>query len=198
MNEPIQHATKTTGTVTARMLLNAIKQGPDSTYIHGNAAHGRESYSDSYVFTVSAVKKSRDSKQETTTKIDVPGWVSNGSTSARRESGVGRDRHVSFEGTHRPLAGFWSFYGARDAIVDVLEVLPPTAEVAFHVYLDAGTQEYLVRAECAMNYETYSGLHSDHIYLVATYTQRGRTVTRRFLLDTSTTPHNTARFGVSR
>jgi hypothetical protein len=80
----------------------------------------------------------------------------------------------------------------------VLELLPRDAEVSFEISLDAGTNEYLIRAECPMNYGTQSGLHADRFTLIAEYESRGKRKARRFLIDTSCVAHNSARFGAPR
>lgn len=197
MNEPIQHAQKSTGVVTAKQMLTCIRAGGDSLYIHGQAAHDRASYSDSYVFTMSSVAKDRKSKVETTTKVDVPGYVSNGRPSVRitRNGGM-REKYTEFDGVYRPLKGFWSLGGFKDdRLTDILELLPSDAEVAFHVALDYGTHEYLVRADVPMNFETYGGLHADMLFLRVRHTVRGKVKERSYLLDEQVIPHNTARFG---
>lgn len=203
MNEPIDYAQKTTGKVTAKQVLACIRAGGDSLYLHGVAAYDRASYSDAFIFTMSSVHKTRRREGEgrpveTTTKLEIPGYVSNGRTSERetRQGGVGFGPYTEFTGVFKPLKGFWSLTGGENTVIrDVLEVLPGDAEIAFRVALDYGTHEYLVRADIPMNHETFHGLHADHLYLVATYTVRGKRKTREYLIDTQIIPHNTARFG---
>lgn len=187
MNEPTVHAQKTTGKVTAKALL-AVLKGCDSAALHGRAAFDRASYSDSFIFDVRAVFKRKG--VETSKEIAVPGWVSNGHTDEKethKSLSDGRSFDV-YSGVHRPEKGFWWLYAVTDRVTDVLELLPSDAEVSFHVYLDAGTNQSCIDAT----------MHADHLYMVATYTSRGKQVTRRFLLDATTGRHNTARFGASR
>jgi len=199
MNEPIQRAQQRTGRVTARQLLACIRAGQDSLYTHGKAVFDRPSYSDAFTFTVTSVHQDKTFPRtvrashtdvETVTKLDVPGYVSNGHTSAveQRTSTDGR-KYNRYTEAFRPDGGFWSLsYCTRDRLVDALSLLPGEAEIAFYVYLDAGTNETLVDA----------GLHGDHLYLVASTVRRGKAKVRSFLLDVSTGPHNTARFGAYR
>lgn len=169
MNEPTEHAQKTTGPVTAGALL-AVLRNCASASLHGTAAPDRAEWSDSFTFRMVArfERKGVTSQKE----IHVPGWVSNGRTD---------DPEI----VHRPRAGFWWLYAVTDRLVDALELLPADAQIAFHVYLDAGTTEALRRAQ----------LHGDRLTLHAHYSRRGKTVTRSILLDAQTGPHNTARFG---
>lgn len=168
MNEPTEHAQKRTGAVTVRALL-AVLRGCASASLHGYAAPERASYSDSFIFDVTAKHETKGI--ETRKTLAVPGWVSNGTT----DDGS----------THRPEKGFWWLYGVTDRIVDVLDLLPANAEVAFHVYQDAGTNPSLADAK----------LHADHLYLCASYPYRGKRVTRTYMIDTHTGKHNSARFG---
>lgn len=197
MNEPIEHAQKTTGKVTARQLLAVYRAGPRHCYLHGKAAPNRASYSDSFIFTFSSCETDRKTKSETVTKIDLPGWVSNGTTSTREiRKDSGGKPYGHYTEAYRPLGGFWSL-SYNDALPAVLELLPRDAEVSFFVYLDAGTNGYLVEAEsteCA-GLVAHKGLHNDRIYLVAEWGPPGKRRERHFLIDTSTCPHNTARFG---
>jgi hypothetical protein len=209
MNESVERAQETTGKVTARQLLALVRKGSDSLYMHGEAVHGRPSYSDAFTFTVSAVEKRERFKAidgstvrgaETTTTLDVPGWVSNGNTSKTTErmhtdSYDGRSyRVVRYSEAFSPTKGFWPLY-RNDSLLNVLELLPGDALVSFHVYLDAGTNEYLVRASAPMNFSTESGLHCDKLFLVAEHMVRGKAKTRSFCIGSSCGPHNTARFG---
>lgn len=197
MNEPTERAQIETGKVTAKQLLAVVRQATHTLSLHGRAALDRPSYSDAFVFEVNATKRDRSGVESRTT-IDVPGWVGNGNTSTTEESGVGRDRYARYSEAFRPSAGFWFIGSGSDNLIDVLESLPGDAQVAFSVALDYGTNEYLIRAECPMNFGTERGLHTDFLYLNATVTVRGKTKTRRFLIDTHTGPHNSSRFGWNR
>jgi hypothetical protein len=183
MNEPTVHAQQTTGATTAKALL-AVLKGCDSAGLHGRAATDRASYSDSFVFDVIATSKRKG--VETRKEVSVPGWVSNGSddTKETHKSLSGRPFDV-YSGVFRPERGFWWLYAITDRVIDILDLLPSNAEIAFHVWLDGGTTETLIGTT----------LHADHLYMVATYTSRGKRIERRFMIDASTGQHNTARFG---
>lgn len=188
MNEPTQHAQSVIGNVTtAKALLDVVK-GCRSAGLHGRAAHDRASYSDSFVFEVSADFETRKKGvlvSKSRKEVQVPGWVSNGHTDEQETRTYEGRTYQKYTGVCRPLSGFWWLYATVDRLVDVLELLPNDAEVSFHVYLDAGTTEGLTAAK----------LHADHLYLNATYTSRGKRVTRQFLIDAATGGHNSARFG---
>jgi len=198
-NEPTEFSETLTGKVTAKALLACVKLGSDSLSLHAVAAVGRASYSDAFVFEITARRTERKKNAETTSRLDVPGYVSNGHDSTREERVFEGRKVVSYAGVHRPTKGHWFLsYAPRERLLDVLELLPSEAEVSFFVYLDAGTNENLIRADVHTNYGTEQGLHSDHLYLEATWVSRGKRVVRRYLVDVSTGSHNTARFGVGR
>lgn len=200
MNEPTERAQALTGKTTARQLLTAIRAGGDSLYMHGEAVHDRPSYSDAFTFTVSSGRKDRKTKAETLTKVDVPGWVSNGSTSETKEHTDPKDPYRKWKTqptAYRPRTGFWHL-SYNETIRNVLELLPAEAEIAFHVYLDAATHEYLIRAECPMQFGRECGLHGDSLYLVASWDRRGKRQEKTFLICTRTGPHNSSRFGSPR
>jgi hypothetical protein len=150
-----------------------------------------------------ATKKGKD-RTETTSTIDLPGWVSNGQTSTRKEhqrdgesKSTWGDKWVTYDEAFRPLRGSW-FLSYNETLKNVLQLLPRNAEVSLHVYLDAGTNEYLIRSSCPMNFGTEEGLHSDQLYLLAEWAKRGKKQTMKFLISVSTGPHNSARFGCPR
>lgn len=88
---------------------------------------------------------------------------------------------------YAPRKGSW-YLGSDEHISAALDGLPSSATVSFEVYLDAGTNQYVTAAR----------LHCDHLYMVAKWeTPGGKPVTRRFMIDTSTVPHTSARFGRS-
>lgn len=198
MNEPTECAQKVTGKITAKDLLSLVKFGTDRIFMHGYATPGRASYSDSFVFDVTAISH-KSEKQE---NLLVPGWVSNGSPSIRKTHVYNSEidgvrTWNTYEGVHRPEEGFWSFFALH--ILDLLEILPPDAEISFHVSLDGGTSELLVNADCKFpNGHTESGLHGDRLYLCAKYVRRGKEKCATFMLDSTVCAHNSARFGVSR
>ncbi len=190
----VESAQTRTGKVTARQLLNVLKQGSRTCYLHGEALPGREFYSGAYVFTVTAVAEKNGTEIET--RVEVPGHVGNGNTSEKHIRQKGRlDEWHTFDGVYRPLKGYWSLFAHQTQLMSLLRVLPKDAEVSFAVKLDYGTHEYLVRSDAKMNRETFEGLHADHLYLEARYMSRGEVVRAEFLIDVSVTPHNTARFG---
>lgn len=195
MNEPVEYAQASTGKVTARQLLQCVRAGTDNIFMHGKATPDRQSYSDSFVFSVSAVAKDRKTKSETTTKLDVPGWVSNGHTSERKEhpGTDGGRAWVTYAKPYRPLRGFWSL--TYDRLIDLLELIPGDAEVSFHVYLDAGTNELLIGSSIRLPGFNQEGLHGDHLYLNVTRMVRGKPKTSHHLISTSTGAHNSGRFG---
>jgi len=200
-SEGSQTAEETTGQVTAGALLAHIKGA--EVYLHGQAAYGRPSYSEAFIFTVSAKRYAprvkgaswEDRRAEIVSTLDVPGSCNRGTTSEVeiRESSSGP--HHEYRTPFGPQKGFWSLFAHTEDFRAILELLPRDAIVSLQVSLDAGTHEYLVRSTSTMNYETYKGLHADHLYVCATYTRRGKTVKARFLLDTSVVPHTTCRFG---
>lgn len=198
MNEPTEFAVRTqTGVTYAKMLLAVVREGTEGLSLHGYATPDRASYSDSFSFEIKGVQKQHASPKEhscyttSTCSVRVPGWVNNGHTSERAPGAN------NFSGVHRPLTGFWYLSGdPRDRMRDILELLPGGAEISFQVYLDAGTNELLIRADVLMTYDHHIGLHGDHLYMHATYNVRGKPKTRTFLIDTHTSAHNSARFGV--
>jgi hypothetical protein len=94
-------------------------------------------------------------------------------------------RVVDFR-AYRPERGCWVGHGI-ESLLAIVEGLPSAASVTFEVATDAHTNQYMEAA----------GLHGDVLYLVAKFERRGKPVRQRFLLDTSTTPHNSARFGLA-
>lgn len=103
---------------------------------------------------------------------------------------------------HNPERGAWHVWGT-DGLLAIVEMLPKAAEVTFFVYLGAGTNQYLESATRGKadtrlgEVSPFEGLFCDHLYVEADFERRGKRVRRRYLLSTSTTPHNSARFGVS-
>lgn len=192
MNEPIQCAQKQTGKVTAKALLEIVRQG-DRHFFHGRATHNRESYSDSFIFEFTSKQTATKDRVETSRTLDVPGWVSNGNTSAREERTYDGRRYWRYVDVYRPTSGFEQI--DSELLRDVLEVLPIDAEVGFHVYLDAMTSELLVSADSKLHYMTEQGLHGDKVYLVAWYERRGKRVQRKFIVSAHVCAHNSARFG---
>jgi hypothetical protein len=196
VNEPTEEAQKVTGKVTAGQLYKLVRDG-GRVGLSGEATYNRASYSDSFVFNFRVTRKAFKKRAETSSEVRVPGWVTNGYDSKRERtytSNGSNDKCMHYTETYRPTGGFWYLYSA-DMVRDLLQLLPSDAEVSFQVYLDAGTNEYLVQAGCAMPYERYEGLHADHLYLHATKVVRGKRKEWHFLVDTTCGAHNSARFG---
>jgi hypothetical protein len=191
MNEPFEFAQESTGKITAKQLLDVARQGRSHMYVHGFAAPNRASYSDAFIFRFTAKKD--DSVAHV---IEIPGWVSNGHTSERRTHVSKDDGHrwTTYCETYRPLCGFWSL-SYCDTLINTLELLPRDAEIGLLVYLDAGTNGYLINAKVEGDGLREDGLHCDKLYLVATWTQRGKRVRKDFLIDETIGAHNSARFG---
>jgi len=201
MNGSVEDAVKHTGQVTAKQLREVIRAFPRANdrrrFMHGRIPYDRPSYSSAFIFTVRCVNREREKRTETEAKIDVPGYVSNGHTSQRETRTHENSTWQVYSEPYRPRHGFWSL-DHLDTLETALELLPADASVAFHVYLDAGTHEYLIRADASMQFGTEHGLHADQLYLVASFMKRGKPVELRFLLDTSIGAHNSARFGAPR
>jgi len=89
-----------------------------------------------------------------------------------------------------------------EALLSIVELLPKKAEVTLSIVQDAGTNEYLRKAvrgdvnPYLDRMHPFEGLCCDHLYVEAVFERDGKTVRRRYLLDTSIAPHN-ARFCVS-
>jgi hypothetical protein len=184
------------GKTTARDLRAVCKAGSDRLFLNGDAVYDRPSYSDAFTFEMTGRSGKRNGVS-TDHKITLPGYVSNGHTSERtpRQSMSGRP-YLKYTETFRPLAGFWDCsYTARETLLGILQFLPAKAQVAFYVYLDAGTSELLVSADSTMA-PFEKGLHQDHLYLLAYVPKSDGSLTEyRFLIDAHTSAHNTARFG---
>jgi len=206
-NNNIQTAQEKTGKVTAKQLRAVLatlhKKGLSrcSVSIHANAVYGRPSYSDAFVFTLTAHTESRVKGEErsvtTDTKIDCPGYVANGHTSVRDETkGTVGSPYMMYCETFRPTKGFLYLSYEFDRIEGILALLPGDAEIAFYMALDAGTHEYLVRADCTINGETHHGFHADIFYMAARVTRGGKSKDYHFMIDADALPHNSARFGV--
>lgn len=211
MNEPIEAAQEITDKVTAKDLLGILR-GSASAALNGEMNPMRESYSDSFVFRLTAKFKAIKSKISTEKVLQVPGYVGNGYTSkieARTRfhaSRIGegslmwdpsspRGTYSAFGEVYRPLKGYWWLYGVTDRLIDILEALPRNAEIGFYVYLDGGSTELHAQTTITTARETFTGLHTDLLYVVASVTKNGRSRERRFLLDVRTGGHNSARFG---
>lgn len=192
MNNSIQLAQEITGNVTSGELLAHIKKG-NRHFMHARAVIDRPAYSDAFIFRFSSVKETLgDHSKDITTAIDIPGFVSNGNTSERVEhKSLAGNKFTSYSNkAYRPLEGFWSLWMV-ERIIAILELLPKETPISFYVWLDHGTNELAICADCNMNYHTEKGLHGDALYLLAE-TKRGA---REFLIDYAISAHNTGRFG---
>ena len=198
MNEPIEHAQRIHGKTTAKQLLDVCKHGYEALSLHGEPTLDRASYSDSFTFEIRA-RKDRDDK-EARTLTGIAGYVSNGQTSHVEEVRLpGGARYLRANEGYRPTSGFWFLTGCpRERLIPVLELLPKNATVAFYVYLDAGTHDLLLSADCKMHAYSEKGLHGDHLYLKASYMKNDKEKQVEFLIDSHVSAHNTARFGSPR
>ena len=102
---------------------------------------------------------------------------------------------------YAPKRGVWGTFSA-ERFFDVVDLLPKAAELRFVVELGGKTNQYMetaVRGAPAdrhgLDVSPFEGLHGDALYLEARFERRGKTVRKRFLLDTSVCPQNSARFG---
>ncbi len=172
-------------TVTARQLLQAMA-GMSHVYMHGDPVYNRPAWSDDWTFRLTAAPY--DDKGTKRQVESIPARVSNGNTS-EIETYVYEGRTCErYSTAFRPARGFWSLLGAAERLHDALAELPAEAAISFYVGLDHGTNQNLVSAR----------MHCDALFVEARFTRRGKEVKRRYLLDYSTGPHNTARFGASR
>ena len=178
---------------TAKDLLKVIEKA-DRVSLHADAALNRPSYSSEAVFKVIATRGQGTKAAETS--ILVAGRMGNGNTSERETVTYEGRKEFRYSGHFTPCKGHWSLFCREEALKDILELLPSSAIVRFAVRMDAGTNGYLVAANCDMAFGREEGLHADHLYLEATITGRnGKTKVRKFLLDVEVGAHNSARFG---
>jgi len=127
-----------------------------------------------------------DSLSDVRTMIDVPMRIAFGHTDAVETHTHDGRSWEAYSETYEPQNGFVSF--SSQTFIDAVLSCPSHAELSLEVYLDALTNQTLVDAR----------LHGDATYLIAKWTEGKREVTRRFLVETSVGPHNTARFGNSK
>lgn len=111
------------------------------------------------------------------------------------------DGHVHGYKNYAPKRGVWGTFSA-ERFFDVVDLLPKSAELCFVVELGGKTNQYMETAvrgaptnRHGLDVPPFEGLHGDAFYLEARFERRGKTVRKRFLLDTSTCPQNSARFG---
>ncbi len=166
--------------------LKALLKKYSRFYFHGTRVYDAPSYSDPYTFAVTAAYDSYDKRNGAeSARLDIPGDVHGGHTDKLEHCTYeGQDRVRSCE-AYRPLKGFWSLFAGEELLRSAVASLPDDAEIELEVYLDAGSNEILLLAN----------LHADKLYLNAKWTRGTKKHTRKFLIDTSTGRHNTARFG---
>lgn len=118
------------------------------------------------------------------TKVEVSAHIKSGYTDATEMREYDGRTEERYSEEYAPTQGFVSF--SHDAFVSAVQSVPKHARITLGVYLDAGNLT-LIPAR----------LHCDNVYLIARWTEGKHEITRRFLIDTSTGPHNSARFGNS-
>jgi len=195
-----------TGKVTAKELRKFLSKKPSKgwstvfTALRAEKVAEQPSYTRAFVFYLSVTwRKGGDYNNEIREEIKLPGYVSFGNTS---ETAVAHSEHgpyTVYTEVYSPSHGFWSLYATDRALSDLLEVLPASAEVGFSVGLDHGTTEGMKQSEVHHHRgPSEKGLHGDHLYLLAKWKRGTKTFEKKFLLDTVTVPHNSARFGGGR
>ncbi len=153
-------------------------------YIHADRLLDVPSYSDEATFTLTGDLGRMGHSEGPYVRFELPGRIGNGSndeTQSRIDSD-GRER-TSYSGVYRPNRGYWSLWA--DIFRDIVLTLPNDAELRFNVSLDGGTSELHAPLK----------IHSDRLYLHATWHRGSRRIERQFLLDAQTGFHNSARFG---
>ena len=143
--------------------------------------------------TVRATYRDRFDGPQTAREWTTRGRVGTGYKQATRlvSSDLGCESHAYSDepgNRHVPPSGSaWACYMV-DTARAVVESLPNGAKIKVVVAMDWKTCGYHVTA----------GLHEDVLMLVCEWTdKRGRGHRRDLILDTQTSPHNSARFGVS-
>ncbi len=156
-------------------------------YLHVEADLSRESYADDAHFFLTCatdIYGSQDPKKEELAGL--PGSIRNGSTSVvKMHTSISGRPFPVYDEAFRPTSGYWSLF-ACETFASIMALVPNDARVEFEVGLDAGTTEGLISV----------GFHSDHLYIIVFRTIRGKECRSKFLVDVSTGPHNSARFGV--
>ena len=140
---------------------------------------------DQAFFELTLSTEARDSKASVRESVaQIAGHIRNGSTSKTETYKYDGKDLVKYADAYEPTSGYWSLY-AVDTFANVVELLPNDAEIKLSVGLDSGTNDLSVKA----------GIHVDYLYLHATWKRNGKDVVRRYLIDSATGHHNTARFG---
>lgn len=162
----------------------------DTFYFHGARELDAPEYSDPFIFTMTAAFNNYGpNKREEKSTLDIRGDVRGGHTDTIRmvESTLGGKPWPRADEGYRPRRGFWSLYCGEELLRSAMASIPDDAEVSLSVYLDAGTNQYLLMANPV--------LHGDHLYLHAEWKRGSKQYKRKFLIDTTTSAHNSARFG---
>jgi len=128
-----------------------------------------------------------DGARETRLEFEVAGRINNGHLDRTRQIGDVNTYAVykeSDDNVYAPDSGVWLLHPNFDTCGSVLRSIATGANVIFTVNLDGGSNGYLAE----------HGLHQDVLCVTI---QKGDKQAR-YLLDSQTSPHNTARFGVNR
>lgn len=164
--------------------LKALAKRNPRFYVHAHRNPCEPSYSDASTFVLSGSLGGIASHNGPIVQMEFPGIIGNGhNDETERYQGHDGVQRVRYSGVFRPAKGFWSLWS--DTFRDLILTLPDDAEISFRVSLDGGTCDLLIPHL----------LHVDRLYLLAKWTRGSRTVERRYLLDSQTGHHNSARFG---
>ncbi len=146
-------------------------------YIHSSTTYE----ANNHIFRLSA-EPTYFNKEKVVNTIELPGRVFKGFTDSapKNEYGYKSDSSV---GTYAPSAGFESL--RAEYLQAACDAIPDDASVRFEVGLD-----YATTGPMAAN-----NMHGDTIELVATYVRGKNRIERRFLLNQTSSLHNSARFG---
>jgi hypothetical protein len=172
--------TTTTNTL-VKSLVKAVRTA-DRVHMHGILNVDSPTYTNNWTFVVKCQQYDKS-----VITFEVPGYVCNGNTSIKEEYEYNGRMYPAYSEVFKPTSGFWSFLGSQDRLLSALESVPNDAEIRFNVLLDSGTNEYQIKAN----------LHTDYVYVCATWKRGNKTHERQFLIDTQCGEHNTARFGYS-
>lgn len=153
-------------------------------YFHGKRVPDAPSWSDPFTFTLTVTHSDHQNKEHD--HLELPGMVHGGHNDALEwhKGFDGREFPHASEG-YRPTTGFWSLFSGEEYFRNVVEMLPSDAELSIEVYLDAGTNEILMREH----------LHHDRLILNAHWKRGKKEFNRTFLIDSYCGRHNSARFG---
>ena len=171
-------------TCTVKDMLAVLKQknGGD-LYMRTRRTTSASWETDVHVGTLCSVSSSFHKGAKQTSEIDCLVRVIAGHRNALDKYGA----YASEDNTYEPSNGHWSLSGfERERLINLLTMLPKSANVEFEVHLDHFSTIALARVS----------IHADALFLVATVTDRGGKAKRlSFLVDASSGEHNSARFG---